>query len=77
VKARAASKRTPRHAGSDAPLADAHRSPSREAELEELILGDMKVEIDEILDRLGTGIEREQAKMDEILGRLRKSRLTP
>jgi hypothetical protein len=42
-------------------------------EAEAFLLGEAKAEIDARLDRLGTGIEREIATMDEVLRRLRKT----
>jgi hypothetical protein len=41
-----------------------------------LILTEGETEIDETLERLGVGIDREIEKMDELLSRLRRTRIT-
>ena len=66
----------PRQVGLDKSLSGSHRLPVVTPEVDAFILGEIEIEIDETLDRLGAGIERESARMDELLSRLRKTRIS-
>ena len=64
-----------REAAQEKSLSRFRKTPPETHDAEAFLLGEAKLEIDATLDRLGTGIEREIARMDEVLSRLRKTRI--